>query len=80
MHSTRYWNVNKMVSTNPNDMVNAKISERQISDARNVQEGLEINNLGVEKTKWRRTSRIFDLECVNCGIMRVWKSTVKLGG
>jgi hypothetical protein len=41
---------------------------------------LEINNLGVEKTKWRRTSKISDLECVNCGIMRGWKNTVKLGG
>jgi hypothetical protein len=36
MYSTRYWNVNTMVSTDPNDMVNGKISERQISDARNV--------------------------------------------
>jgi hypothetical protein len=36
MYSSRYWNINTMVSTNPNDIVNGEIFDREISDARNV--------------------------------------------
>jgi hypothetical protein len=43
-------------------------------------QGLEINNLGVQKTKWRSASKIVDLECVNCGTMRGWNNKVKLDG
>ena len=42
--------------------------------------GWRSTTLVLRKPSGEEQAKFFDLECVNCGIMRGWKNTVKLGG